>query len=381
MLLAAFITGLRTTIQDSFDASGPSNFVITRFDFTAAQAERDARPWWMNPAITPREADRLGQVPGVQEALYNFQFQSTVEFEDRRIPAVESQGHAAGWTSYAQGDFTAGRNFTEAEVRESRPVVVISAPLAQELFGNRDPIGRRISMADTQRNQRVEFTVVGVFEPAPNIFTTVVKYFAVVPYSAASKRLHHSDDQAQILIVPRPGLLLSQVHDAVIAQMRSIRGLGPREENDFALIESASILAVINRFTSIIFLVMLALTSAALMVGGVGVIGIMLISVTERTQEIGIRKALGATRREILWQFLVEASLLTVAGAVVGMAGGGGLAALIAHLTPLPARVPLVGDRHRACDGVHHGYAVRPASRDPGLATRARGRPTARVSG
>ena len=342
MVLAAFITGLRTTIQESFDASGPSNFVITRFDFTAAQSDRrSARPWWMNPAIAPLEADRIAKLPSVEEALYNVPFQSTIEFESTRIPRVQSQGYAAGWTSYAQGDFVAGRNFTPAEVRESRALVVVSTALAQELFGNRDPIGRRIAMADVGRNVREDFTVVGVFEPAPNIFTTVVQDFAVVPYSAAKKRLRVVDDRAQILVVPRDSVLLSQVHDDVISQMRGLRGLGPREENNFALIESATILAVINRFTSMIFLVMLALTSAALMVGGVGVIGIMLISVTERTTEIGIRKALGATRREILWQFLVEAALLTVAGAVVGMVGGGGLAALIAHFTPLPARVPI----------------------------------------
>jgi len=123
--------------------------------------------------------------------------------------------------------------------------------------------------------------------------------------------------------------------------MCSIRDHAARTENDFALIETAQILSLFNRFTAVIFLVMLALTSAALMVGGVGVIGIMLISVTERTREIGVRKAVGATRREILWQFLVEATLLTVAGAAVGMAVGSGAAALVSSLTPLPARVPL----------------------------------------
>jgi putative ABC transport system permease protein len=281
--------------------------------------------------------------PLVEEALYNLQFQATIDFESARLPSVESQGHGAGWPAYAQGDFVAGRNFTPGEVRESRAVVVISSALAEELFGNRDPIGRRIGMADTNlnRGQREEFTVVGVFEPAPNIFTAVIKYFAVVPYSAATKRLKISNDRAQILVVPKDSVLVSQVQDEVMATMRGLRGLGPREENDFALLASAQILSIINRFTSVIYLVMLALTSAALMVGGVGVIGIMLISVTERTKEIGIRKAIGATRREILWQFLVESALLTVAGAAVGMAGGGALAALIAHLTPLPARVPL----------------------------------------
>ena len=125
MLLAAFITGLRTAIQDSFEASGPNNFVVSRFDFTAAQEEgAEVRPWWMNPALLPEEASRLGRLPGVEEALYNVPFTSTIDFESVRLPSVESSGYDAGWPAYTQGDFVAGRNFTPAEVRESRPVEI-----------------------------------------------------------------------------------------------------------------------------------------------------------------------------------------------------------------------------------------------------------------
>jgi len=120
-----------------------------------------------------------------------------------------------------------------------------------------------------------------------------------------------------------------------------MRGLGPRDENNFALLSSAQIVDLFNQLTAVFFLVMLALSSAGLLVGGVGVIGIMLISVTERTREIGIRKAVGATRREILWQFLVEASVLTALGAVLGMLAGWGLAEAVAAWTPLPARIPV----------------------------------------
>jgi putative ABC transport system permease protein len=344
VLMAAFITGLRTTIQESFQASGPTNFVINRFDFTAARRDNNGNgrpPWWNRPVIVPAEADRVDRLASVQEALYNVQFTITADFDGQHVTNIQSAGHASGWPNYTEGDFVAGRNFTPAEVRQSRALVVLSSALAEELFGYRDPIGRLVGIVQGNRTLREEFTVVGVFEPAPNIFTTVIKHWAVVPYTAAIKRLKASDRQAQILIVPMDSIPLLQVQDEVIGVMRSIRGLGPRTENNFALIETAQILSLFNRFTAMIFLVMLALTSAALMVGGVGVIGIMLISVTERTREIGVRKAVGATRREILWQFLVEATLLTVAGAAVGMAVGSGAAALVSSLTPLPARVPL----------------------------------------
>jgi putative ABC transport system permease protein len=120
-----------------------------------------------------------------------------------------------------------------------------------------------------------------------------------------------------------------------------MRGLGPMEDNNFALLSSAQLVDTFDRLTGVFFLVMLALSSAGLMVGGVGVIGIMLISVTERTREIGVRKALGATRREILWQFLVEAGFLTLLGGAAGLAFGALLSWGAATLTPIPARIPL----------------------------------------
>ena len=143
------------------------------------------------------------------------------------------------------------------------------------------------------------------------------------------------------MIVPKDSVSMERAQDEVIATIRGMRGLGPRDENNFAVLGSAQILDLFNQLTAVFFLVMFALSSAGLLVGGVGVIGIMLISVTERTREIGVRKAVGATRREILWQFLVEASALTAMGAGVGMLMGWGLASGIAIWTPLPARIPV----------------------------------------
>jgi putative ABC transport system permease protein len=344
VLLSAFVSGLRTSITDSFEASGPRNITVARADFTAAEVEDDSeeRPWWMRPKITPAEAERLRRLPSVREALYGLDLSVTMDFDGRRLPQVQSAGYAAGWPAYTQGDFVAGRDFTTAEVRQSRAVVVLSEALAQELFGFRDPIGQRVGMANTNSSSadRREFTVIGVFAPAPNIFSAVIKHWTVVPYSAALKQLSAFDGQARILVVPEDSVPQARVKDDVTATLRGMRGLRPSDPNEFALIESEQVLAMVDRFATIVVIAMLALTSAALMVGGVGVIGIMLISVTERTREIGIRKAMGATRREILWQFLVEAGLLTVLGAAVGLAVGGGIANLVEAFTPVPAQVP-----------------------------------------
>jgi putative ABC transport system permease protein len=129
--------------------------------------------------------------------------------------------------------------------------------------------------------------------------------------------------------------------DQVIGSMRSMRGLRPRDDNNFAIVRSDQLLSTFNTFLGIFFLIMLALSSVGLLVGGIGVIGIMMISVTERTREIGVRKAVGATRQEILWQFLVEAAVLTVLGGAAGLALGAAMAEGVAAYTPIPASIPL----------------------------------------
>ncbi len=340
---AALITGVRSSLVDAFESAGPNNFNVMRFDFTAVRIDfGDSRPpWWNHPEITPEEAERIASLPAIESALYSYNLSATVSFEDRSLDNVIAQGQSAGWPAFTVGDFAAGRDFTPAEVREARSVVVLSAALAEELFGQRDPIGRTVRLASPFRGVRDDFRVIGVYEPEANLFSSAFSHWMVLPYSTGFKRLGASDEQAQILVVPHSDVRLTEAQDQVIGALRAMRGLGPREENDFALVASDQILDGFNRLTGVLFLVMLALSSAGILVGGVGVVGIMLISVTERTREIGVRKAVGATRREILWQFLVEAGVLTMLGGAAGLALGGALAWIVTRLTPIPASIPL----------------------------------------
>ncbi|MDZ7779337.1 MAG: ABC transporter permease [Gemmatimonadota bacterium] len=344
MAIAALITGVRSSVMEAFESAGPNNFMVTRFDFTAVRLTSDGSgrpPWWNTPEIEPEEARTLGTLPSIDEALYNFSFNASVSFEGHRVEGVPSQAYSSGWPRYQPGDFVAGRDFTPTEVNQNRPVVVLSVDLARELFGQRNPIGRFVRVSAGSGQHQESFAVLGVFEAAENIFTAATPYWAVFPWTAANRRLRQSRWQAQVLVVPNDSVGMSPAQDEVITSLRSMRGLGPREENDFALLASAQVLDLFNRLTGVFFLVILLLASAGLLVGGIGVIGIMLISVTERTREIGIRKAVGATRGAILWQFLAEASLLTLAGASVGMVGGWALAATVATWTPIPAAVPI----------------------------------------
>jgi putative ABC transport system permease protein len=342
--IAALITGIRSSISESVESSGPDNFSVVRFDPTAIRLinmGNDRPPWWGRPVIEPEEAHRIETLPGVDESLYIMNLQVAVDFSGERISDVLTRGISEGWPAYSEGTFVAGRDFTDAEVGQARPIMVISAPLARDLFGERDPIGKTVRVSSPFRGIREDFRIIGVFEAEENLFSSALEHFVVMPWSTALKRLKASQGDAQVMVVPRPGFPVSQVRDQVIAAMRSERGLGPREENNFDLLASDQLLEFFDQFTQVFFLIMLALSSAGLMVGGVGVIGIMLISVTERTREIGVRKALGATRREILWQFLVEAGVLTFFGAAVGLIMGALLAFGVAKFTPIPARIPI----------------------------------------
>ncbi len=344
VMLAALITGIRTSVMEAFEAGPTNGFMVMRFDFTAVRISdggNNRPPWWNKPELVPAEAERLDRLPTIDAALFNFQFSIDMDYDGHTVRNIQTQGYSSGWPAYQPGEFIAGRDFTPAEVDQNRAVVVITSELATELFGQRDPIGRRVRMLNRWRGTQEPFRVVGVIEPADNIFSGAVPHFAVVPYTAAVRRLRQNAEQASIYVVPKDSVTFDRAQDDVIAAMREIRGLGPREENDFATMASAQIIDLFDQLTAVFFLVMMALSSTGLLVGGVGVIGIMLISVTERTREIGIRKAVGATRREILWQFLVEASAMTALGALVGMLMGWGLAAIVAALTPVPARIPL----------------------------------------
>ena len=341
--MAALMTGIRSSVLEAFESAGPENFVVTRFDMTNVRIVHDGSgrpPWWNKPKITPLEAERIARLPSVEEAVVDFDMTLSISFEGDRVTGIQASGNSAGWPGYTIGDFVSGRNFIPAEVTQGRAVVVISGPLAAELFGALDPIGKRVRVSAGRRGATELFTVVGVFDVGENIFSDAIQHFAVVPYTTALKRLKANDMFFQVLVVPRTGTPTEEAQDQVIGLMRTMRGLGPTEENNFAVIRSDQLIDLFNRLTGVFFIVMLALSSVGLMVGGVGVIGIMLISVTERTREIGIRKAVGATRREILWQFLVEAGVLTLLGGASGMLIGGLAAEGVESLTPIPASIP-----------------------------------------
>ncbi|HET7274610.1 MAG TPA: ABC transporter permease [Longimicrobiaceae bacterium] len=338
MAMAAMIGGIRSSITGQLEALGPKNFIMDRFDQTQVRIVTDGTggpPWEGKPSITMDEAALIAELPSIQSVTPSVSASADIKYGTRTIDDVSIRGQGYEWPNYSKGDFVAGRNFLPTAEKRSSAVIVLSEGLAESLFGQVAPIGKAIRVGGDR------FHVIGVYKQEPNLFSGAADRWAVVPPSTAIKRLDADEEWLSLLIVPTAAATQTRAMDDVTSLMRTTRGLRPGEENNFALMRQEAFLELFNRITGAFFLIMLVLSSIGLMVGGVGVVAIMMISVTERTREIGVRKALGATRREILWQFLVESMTVTVIGGVIGMALGGGGAFLLSVLTPIPAAVPL----------------------------------------
>jgi len=211
----------------------------------------------------------------------------------------------------------------------------VNTKLAENLFGQRDPMARRIKISG------VPYDVIGVYDPPPHLFGGDDQPQAMIPHGTFTKDLQYWRGWMDMFVVPQDSVSVERAMDDVTLALRTMRGLRPGQRNNFDAITQEVYVQAINSFTLVARVLMIALSMVGLMVGGIGVVAIMMISVTERTREIGVRKALGATRREILWQFLVEAATLTLVGGIVGMVVGWLISLVLAGTTPVPAYVPL----------------------------------------
>ena len=244
-----------------------------------------------------------------------------------------------------------GRFFVPGEVDHRRQVVVLGQTPYQSLFPNTDPIGKTVRIGSN------EFTVIGVVDkrPTPGGFNTGADDFAVIPYTTHEKfygkvptgkggsgqgAIQNAFRTAMIAIMPRDDATREQAMSEVETTMRIRHNLKLDEPNDFDLATQDAILKVWDQISQATVLALVVISSIALMVGGIGVMAIMMISVTERTREIGVRKALGARRREILWQFLIEAAFLTSAGGVLGILFGSSIGLVVHWVSGFPVSLP-----------------------------------------
>ena len=336
--MASAITGINRSVSSQLETLGPKTFFVQRFfsgGLNISDGSDELSPWRKNPWLKVSEAQMLARLPAVRDVTWRENTNGPVVYGDVNLTSVQVVGFSPAWVRVTGGSISEGRNYTDLEEASNARVAVINDKLAEALMPGRDPIGKKIKVFGQP------FEVIGLYVEPKSLFGDNDTPTVTIPHSTFTKVADYWKGWMDIAVSPTAAATVEETQDEVIAAMRGSRGLKPGQENNFAVVSQDRLMETWNKVTNGFFLVMLALSSVGLMVGGVGVVAIMMISVTERTREIGVRKALGATRREIMFQFLVEAATLTLVGGVAGMILGGLISLGINKLTPIPAAVPL----------------------------------------
>ena len=351
--MTSLIRGFDSSLRDSINALGPKVLFIQRFGALSLASGASFMEVMRRPVLTVEDSEAirrlattvemvdiwLGPAPPVptQERLF---------YRGERTRPVQVFGTTERFVDVNFGKMFAGRMFTDQEVDRRRRVAVIGYGPYRALFEARsiDPVGKPLRLG------AVEYTVVGVIGPRPSMggMNAGQDDFAVIPYSAFRKQFGSERVRSgpfggtggMIAVVPRESATRAEAMQEVESIMRIRHGLTLDKPNDFDLVTPDAILAVWDQISRAILLSLVVISSIALMVGGIGVMAIMTISVTERTREIGVRKAIGARRREILIQFLIEAVVLTSVGGVLGVLLGSGIGLLVNLWSGFPVSLP-----------------------------------------
>ncbi len=339
--MGAVVNGIRGSFQQDLESIGATTFIVQRRSngIGGCDGTDEKCPDRRNPPISFAEWDIIKRIPGVQGTIGMLGGSAAFAYRNNRLENVSYDAYSPEWPEINTSDIAPGRNFTRAEYDAGQPVVLLNDTLKAQLFGDSEPIGKQVMIAGQP------FTVIGIYNPKAGFLRTLEGKGpdtprAILPLQSGVRQLDLYRGGLTLMVRPQATASQSEVMDLVTASLRARRGLKPGTNNTFYLVEQDRLLETFDQLFGAIFAVGLALSAVALLVGGVGVVAIMTISVTERTREIGVRKALGATAGTIRWQFLVEASTLTSIGAMIGLALGGALAWIIRTASPIPATLP-----------------------------------------
>ncbi len=329
-----FISGMQSSIQTGLSRLGANSLQISKFP--GAQFA-DWRRFANRRDITYAMGERFKELMGdsARVSLQNSRSATRAVYRDRRTnPTVSLWGTDENFMMARSHDVVLGRNLTADDVAFSRTVCVLGADIALALFPSESALGNLV------RIDGGNYTVVGVFAPKGSSFGGSQDSFVITPITRWLMVYGRSVRSMGINVQAFSQADLQMVEDKAVGMMRLVRGLAPEDLNDFEIFTNDSLIEAFNKIADVVAVGAFVISAIALLAAGVGVMNIMLVSVTERTKEIGIRKSIGAKKINILLQFLIEAVALSliggVAGVTIGMAAGNAVAVFMHNAVSFP---------------------------------------------
>ena len=379
--MTSLIRGFDESMRDSIRDIGPDTVFLAQFSAVSMMSGAELNDLLKRPTLTPADARAIErQAESIAEVTMSIGegpggVRRRLVYQGERTKLLTILGTTHNYPNVYHLALEQGRFFTEGEASHRRRVVVLGQTPYQALFPNVDPIGKTVRIGN------LPYTVIGVIGARPGLgaLDAGENDIAMIPHRTYSRQFGVRITQSrrgrlQFLVigaVPREGVAREDAIRDVTEVMRIRHGLRLDEPNDFDIMTQDAVLRLWDQISSATFLALVAISSIALMVGGIGVMAIMTISVKERTREIGTRKAIGARRREILWQFLLEAVFLTAIGGVLGIGFGSGIGMGVHYATGFPVSLPwwsfAIGIGFSATVGIVFGIvpAIRASGLDP----------------
>ena len=331
--VVSLVQGMNAYVSDTIVSGvGVDNFTISRMPVVRTEADEERVR--NNPRITLQDAAAVRRYSdNVGAVAAQSQSNASVSYLNETVDGVQVRGVTRDYVYFSTFDVDRGRLISPAEVDSSRPVAVIGWEVADKLFGPADPLDKVVKIGT------LHYRVVGISKKKGSAFGNSQDNFAVIPFGTFRKMFGARPFGLQLLVRPKSPELVRTAMDEATVAMRIERRLRPKEPDNFGMFSSDTLLGIYQTATAGIFAVLIGVVSMSLVVGGIVIMNIMLMVVSERTREIGLRKALGARRRDIMYQILTESVTLSTFGGVVGTLLGAALAQIIAKVSPLPAAV------------------------------------------